>query len=382
MVSTEEYFILRGLKCADSRRPLEYSAGEPRALAWVGLHMRRLLSFILLISILGLAMEHETSAGNKTEKATFAGGCFWCMEKPFEGLEGVLDVVSGYTGGSRKDPTYEEVSSGFTGHAEAVEVLYDPSKTSYEELLDVFWAQIDPTDARGQFVDKGSQYITAIFYHSPMQKELAEKSREKLAASGRFTKPIVTEIKPASVFYNAEPYHQDYHKTCPAAYSRYRTGSGRDSFLKKIWGSVNGPSKDALKKQLTPIQYRVTQECGTEKPFDNEYWDNKKDGIYVDIVSGEALFSSIDKFDSGTGWPSFTRPLETGNITEEKDKSLFMERTEVRSKNAGSHLGHVFSDGPSETGLRYCINSASLRFIKKEDLEKEGYGKYKYLFEK
>jgi peptide methionine sulfoxide reductase msrA/msrB len=264
---------------------------------------------------------------------------------------------------------------------------------------------MDPTDNKGSFVDRGPQYRPAIFFHNESQQVIAQEFMNEVDAAKVYPKPLATELIEFKKFWLAEDYHQDYYKTNPIRYKYYRHGSGRDKYLDSVFGEdreenpktlrqyideqnmvqnvkpYNKPSESEIKKMLTEKQYYVTQKEGTERPFDNAYWDNKAEGIYVDIVSGEPLFSSTDKYKSGTGWPSFTKPINKAYITEEDDFALFSKRTEIRSKFADSHLGHVFSDGPKPTGLRYCMNSAAMRFVPKADLEKEGYGEYLPLFE-
>jgi peptide methionine sulfoxide reductase msrA/msrB len=299
------------------------------------------------------------------------------------------------------------VAKGTTKHREAVQVTYDPAIISTEKILDMYWSHIDPTSTDGQFADKGFQYTTAIFYHTDEQKQIAEDAKQRLAASGVFDKPIVTEILPFTSFFPAEAYHQDYYKKSADHYERYKEGSGRAGFIEETWAkdaaiafltaeqttsmdTSDKANKDTYEytdaeiaeklKNLDPLAYHVVAENGTESPFNNAYWDNKADGIYVDVVTGKPLFSSTHKYDSGTGWPSFWRTIDDDSVTMHEDKSLSTTRTEIRS-DAG-HVGHVFDDGPQEEGgRRFCTNSASLRFVPKAQMEQEGYGAYMYLFE-
>ena len=329
-------------------------------------------------------------------EAIFAGGCFWCIQALFEPMPGVLEATAGYTGGDVPNPTYEQVSTGTTGHYEAVLVRYDPNRITYRRLLEAFWGAIDPTDPDGQFYDRGPQYRTAIFYFDDTQRRLAEESRQAIDQSGILSRPVATQILPARPFYPAEDYHQGYYRKNPIHYQNYVVASGKETFFEltwrdhpdfvffpsadRPWKHFQKPSPAALRRRLTPLQYAVTQERATEPPFTGAFLQPPGDGIYVDVVSGEPLFSTRDQYDAGTGWPSFTRPLEPDNLVERLDTSHGMTRMEVRSRYGDSHLGHLFFDGPPPTHLHYCINAAALRFIPVEDLQREGYGEYRALF--
>lgn len=342
-------------------------------------------------------------------KIVVAGGCFWCTESEYEHQAGVIEAVSGYADSAADNPRYADVGSGKVKAREAVQVIYDEKLISTARILELYFRHIDPTDAGGQFADRGYQYSPAIYYFNDIQKNLATTLIQKIEKKEKFSSSVKVEVLPYTNFYTAEEYHQDYKDKNPVRYAAYREANGRNAFIRKNWQDDSQYVKDIFSspilststitmtqrhwedfskeekeeklKTLTELSLKVTQEEGTERAFTHEYNDNKRDGLYVDIVSGEPLFSSKDKYDSGTGWPSFVKPVATSSVTLHEDKGLFTSRTEVRSAIADSHLGHVFPDGPQDKGgLRYCMNGAALLFIPKEDLETKGYGEYLALF--
>jgi peptide methionine sulfoxide reductase msrA/msrB len=312
-----------------------------------------------------------------------AGGCFWGLEAYMEKLNGVVYADVGYANGNTENPTYEQVCSGNTGHAEAVYVQYDPKHIDLATMLAYFFKVVDPTTLNRQGNDRGIQYRSGIYYKDPADKAVIDEviAQEQL----KYPAKIVTEVAPLRNYYVAEEYHQQYLAKNPGGYCHIDLSSldkdprakGNAAAAAQPQRTYAKPAPEEIKRKLTDKQYQVTQKEGTEAPFDNEYWNNHEAGLYVDVVTGEPLFSSRDKYDSGTGWPSFTRPIAPDAVVNKADKSLFMERVETRSRVGGSHLGHVFEDGPKDKGgLRYCMNSASLRFIPLAQMAEQGYGEF------
>lgn len=305
-----------------------------------------------------------------------AGGCFWGTEQYLQNIKGILETEVGYANGNTENPTYEQVCHNNTGHAETVKVIYDESVISLSFILNMYYDVINPVSINRQGGDVGSQYRTGIYFITPEDEPIIQSSIAGLQK--KYKERIAIEVKPLANYYKAEEYHQKYLDKNPNGYCHI----GKDKFEKAKEAvdyskKYSKKSKEELKKGLTELQYNVTQNNDTEMPFQNEYFDEFREGIYVDITTGQPLFVSTDKFESGCGWPSFSKPIDQSMIAEKLDTSHGRIRTEVRSKTGDAHLGHVFTDGPKNLGgLRYCINSASLKFIPKEEMEKAGYGDY------
>ncbi len=298
-----------------------------------------------------------------------AGGCFWGLEEYFSRITGVTDTTVGYANGQVESTNYQLIHQ--TDHAETVQVTYDENLVSLREILLYYFRVIDPLSINKQGNDVGRQYRTGIYYTKDIDVSVINevvKEQER-----QFGQKIAVEVEPLRHYVLAEDYHQDYLKKNPGGYCHINVNDAYQPLVDP--GQYEKPSENALKENLSEEAYQVTQHAATERPFQNEYFATFEEGIYVDVTTGEPLFFAGDKFDSGCGWPSFTRPIAKDVIKYYQDKSHGMERIEVRSRSGNAHLGHVFTDGPQEQGgLRYCINSAALRFIKKEKMEQAGYG--------